>query len=370
MKFKLLFALIGLFCFMSSCDDETKTPEVDKDYTLRQLSETNGHFLIGSLFSYKYVYDVSDHEAFAKTLSDEFNIISGEWELEAESIWTGPDTYDFKYTDGLLDFAKDNNMQVKWTHLLWHGALPEWSGFESLPAAEFETAIHNYIDTVMHHCKTYYPGIVHDFNVVNEVIDPDEQTMFRQTIFLEKMGVDFVEKAFTWAHDADPEAKLYICEYDFLGNPTDNQAKQDLMYQLVSGLVAKGILIDGIAEQAHLNTEYIDNIDYYTPQDMAYWSKTMDLYADLGLKFEVSEMTIAINEDGKGINAERLDRQAEICKEIIELCKTKPYVEAVIFWGLTDKYTYLGSNEHPVLFDGDYVPKPMYYSVYDAFNNQ
>ena len=360
----LLLVLITIVVI--SCNKEVEYPEVQKEFTLRQLSENNNRFLIGSLFNYKYAFDIPDHEKFSKTLSDEFNIISGEWELEAESIWIGPDTYNFKYVDRLLGFAKDNNMQVKWTHLLWHGALPGWAGFESLSTIEFETAVHNYIDTVMHHCKTYYPGVVHDFNVVNEVIDPDDETLFRQTIFLEKMGDGFVEKAFTWSHNADPEAKLYICEYDFLGNSTDNQAKQDHMYQLVSGLVNKGIHIDGVAEQAHLNTEYIDNIDFYTPQDMTYWSETMDKYAALGLKFEISEMTIAINEDHKGITNEKLGRQAEITTEIIEFLKTKPYVEAVLFWGLTDAHTYLGTNEAPVLFDEYYVTKPMYYSVYNA----
>ncbi|NOZ47724.1 MAG: endo-1,4-beta-xylanase [Chlorobi bacterium] len=367
---RILFFKIALIGFaitiITSCDKQTAFTGVDKEFTLRYLSTKNNHFMIGSLFNYKYVYDVSDHEKFEKTLSDEFNIISGEWELEAESIWIGLNSYNFKYADALLKFAQDNNMKVKWTHLLWHGALPEWQGFQSLSDVEFETAVHNYIDTVMHHCKVYFPGVVHDYNVVNEVIDPNEETTFRPTVFVEKMGNDFVEKAFTWAHEADPDAKLYICDYDFLGNPVDNQSKQDLMYALVSDLVNKGIPIHGIAEQAHLNTEYIDDIDYYTPQDMNYWSETMDLYADLGLKFEVSEMTIAINEDGKGVNSERLDRQAEICKEIIELCLTKPYVEAVIFWGLTDKYTYLGSNEFPVLFDENYAPKPMYYSIYNT----
>lgn len=363
-KIAALFFFIGLTII--SCKKQTVSPEIKKDYTLRELSETNNLFLIGSLFNYKYAYDSPDHDKFYKTLSDEFNIISGEFELSMEEIWTDKNTYNFKYADSLLSYAKQHNMKVKWTHLLWHGALPSWSGFEDMPSSEFEIAIHSYIDTVMHHCKTYYPGIVFDYNVVNEVIDPDDNTLFRQTIFLEKLGDDFVEKAFTWAHDADPDAKLYICDYDFLGNPVDNQVKQDHMYQLVSALVSKGIHIDGVAEQAHLNTEYIDNIDYYTPQDMDYWSETMDKYANLGLKFEISEMTIAINEDHKGINNEKLERQAEITKEIFELLKTKSYVEAVLFWGLTDAHTYLGSNEAPVLFDDNYVPKPMYFSVYNA----
>lgn len=363
---KVNLILVLLTIVVWSCSKKNEYPEVQKEFTLRQLAESNNGPLIGSLFNYKYVFDSPDHQKFSKTLSDEFNIISGEFELSMEEIWTDRNTYNFKYADSLLSYAEKHNMKVKWTHLLWHGALPTWSEFKDLSSTEFEIAVHGYIDTVMHHCKTYYPGVVHDFNVVNEVIDPDDETLYRQTIFLEKMGNDFVEKAFTWAHNADPDAKLYICEYDFLGNLTDNQVKQEHMYQLVSDLVNKGIYIDGIAEQAHLNTEFINNIDFYTYQDMVFWSETMDKYAALGLKFELSEMTIEINNNGTGITNEKLQRQTEIISEIFELIKTKPYVEAVLFWGVTDAHTYLGSSEAPVLFDKYYVPKPMYYSVYNA----
>ncbi len=364
MKTNLLIFLVYIL-IVSSCEKQPLPEGIDKDFTLRELSVPK-NLLIGSLYNYTFVNVSADSEQFSQTLSDEFNIISGEFELSMEEIWTGVDTYNFKYADSLLSYAKRHNMKVKWTHLLWHGALPTWSGFQSMPNAEFEVAVHHYIDTVMHHCKAYYPDVVFDYNVVNEVIDPDDQTLFRQTVFLEKMGSNFVEKAFTWAHEADPDAKLYICEYDFLGNETDNQFKQEHLYQLVSGLVAKNIPIHGVAEQAHLNTEYIDNIDYYTPQDMTYWSDVMDKFANLGLKFEISEMTIEINNDGKGVTSERLDRQAEITKNIMDLIVTKPYVEAVIFWGLTDAHTYLGTDEYPVLFDENYIPKPMYFSVYDA----
>lgn len=343
-------------------DNPENITKYDKEGVLRDVAEQNNRFLIGSLYNYSFVK--SENE-FAQLLADEFNIISGEWELGMEEIWIGPNQYNFKYADSLLQFAKDNNQKVKWTHLVWHGSLPEFPEFYNYSDSEFEQAVFTYIDTIMTHCKTYYPGVVFDYNVVNEVLDHDSETMFRQSIFLEKMGNDFVEKCFIRAHQADPDAKLYICEYDFLGNSTDNQDKQDYMYELVSSLVNNNIPIDGVAEQCHINTEYIDNIDFYTPQDMQYWSDIIDLYDNLGLKFEVSELTIEINNDGTGVNDEKLNRQAEIIGEIVNLLKTKPNAEALIFWGLTDAHNYLGTSEYPCLFDKNYEPKPMYFKVYD-----
>lgn len=364
MRFVLIvFTMTIIFC---SCKKEPIYPSIEKEYTLRELAELNGHFYIGSLFSTAYARDLPGHEKFSKTISDEFNMISGEFELSMEEIWKGPYEYDFTYADYLMQFAQDHNMKVKWTHLIWHDGLPVWDGLEDMADTEFENAVHKYIDTVMHHCKTYFPGVVYDYNVVNEVINPEDENSLRPSIFLEKLGPDFVKKAFTWAHDADPDAKLYICEYDILGNENDNLTKRDYMVQLVTELINEGIHIDGVAEQAHLTTPYMANPDYYSPLELEFWSESIDLFDNLGLDFQLSEVDIPINDDNKGIDNERLQKQAQIIKDIFELLLTKDNIDAVIFWGLTDRYNWYGPNEFPHLFDENYVPKPVYFSVYET----
>lgn len=357
MKHYLLVFFVAIMLFACNKDENTGD-KYQKEGTLRELSEQNNTFLIGSLFNYSYIFNTPDHEIFSQTIADEFNIISGEWELGMESIWVGPGLYNFRYADSLMQFAKNNNQKVKWTHLVWHGSLPEFAEFYNYSDAEFETEVLSYIDTVMKHCKTYFPDVVHDYNVVNEVIDHYAQTMFRQSIFLDKMGNDFVQKCFEQAHSSDPDAKLYICEYGILGNRPDNQPKTDLMYSLVNQLVSNGVAIDGVAEQCHNVLEDFEDMDFY--------EEVMESYADLDLKFQISEFTIEINESGDGKTEEKLQKQAEKVTEIFELCRTKPYVEAIIFWGLTDAHTYLGTNEYPVLFDEDYQPKPAYFAAYNA----
>ncbi len=356
-----------LYCYF--CHPATRNRYIllwEKEYSLREFSEKNGHFYIGSLFNMACVRDLPGHEKFASTLANEFNIMSGEFELSMEKIWKGPYKYDFTYADILLQFAQDHNIKVKWTHLIWHDSLPVWDGFEDMPNAEIENAFHKYVDTVMHHCKAYFPGVVYDYNVVNEVINPDGENSLRPTIFLEKLGPDFVKKAFIWAHHADSTARLYICEYDILGNENDNLVKRDYMVQLVTDLINDGVHIDGVAEQAHLTTEYMVNPDYHTPQDMQFWSESIDIFASHGLNFQIPEMTIQINNDKKGLNSERFQRQAQIVKEIMDLLLTKPNVDALIFWGLTDGHNYYGPDEFPLLFDENFVPKPCYFSVYEA----
>jgi hypothetical protein len=52
--------LIIILILITNCKKETTYPEIDKDFTLKQLSDDYNQFLIGSLFNYKYVYDTPD----------------------------------------------------------------------------------------------------------------------------------------------------------------------------------------------------------------------------------------------------------------------------------------------------------------------
>ncbi len=63
-------------------------------------------------------------------------------------------------------------------------------------------------------------------------------------MFSQQIGSNFIEKAFTYARAADPNAKLYYNDYNIEAQGT----KQNGAYNLVQGLAAKG-LIDGVGLQ-------------------------------------------------------------------------------------------------------------------------
>ncbi len=347
-----------------SCKKDTIEP---KEGTLRNVAEQKKLFYIGSTYLNDIAVNAKDKEDYKRVLGEEFNYLQCEWDMSMEAVWTGRHEYNFKWCDNAADFAIAHNMKLRGAHLIWHGSLPDWN-IESLSNKEFENAVKEYIDTLINHFKIKYPGLITEWNVVNEVIDHDGiinagETRFRPSIFLEKMGADFVKKAFIWAHAADPDAKLYICDYDFLGNAGDNKSKADLLFELVTELINDGVPIHGVAEQCHLDTD--PDMGY---QDMNYYSLTMDRFGSLGLYFQITECTIAIK-NGVGSLNERLQEQADLLSDIIGVCKTKPYFTGFSFWGFVDTHTFLDRNEYPVLFDKDYKPKPSYFAVFNALKN-
>ena len=68
--------------------------------------------------------------------------------------------------------------------------------------------LHDHIRTVVGH----YRGKVAQWDVVNEAID--DQGQLRDSVWMRVIGPDYIDLAFRWAHEADPDAKLFYNDYD------------------------------------------------------------------------------------------------------------------------------------------------------------
>ena len=111
--------------------------------------------------------------------------------------------FDFRNSDRIVNFAKANGMQVRGHTLVWHNALPRWLTEGKFSQAELEAILREHILTVVGR----YKGRVAAWDVVNEAVSDDGFP--RATIWLRGIGSKYIDLAFQWAHEADPEAQLF-----------------------------------------------------------------------------------------------------------------------------------------------------------------
>src|SRR5690606_8181485 len=117
--------------------------------------------------------------------------------------------------------------------LIWHKQLPNWiQTFKGEPL-EWEGIMKTHIDSVMRHFK----GKVNSWDVVNEAFNEDGT--LRNTIWMEKIGDTYIEKAFTFAHKADPEALLFYNEHGLEVNPI----KRSAVLKYLNNLKGRGVKI-------------------------------------------------------------------------------------------------------------------------------
>jgi endo-1,4-beta-xylanase len=286
---------------------------------------------------------------YSGVLMRHFNYLTAEYEMKWDAIERTRGQNDFAAGDRIVGFGQAAGMQIKGHALIWHGSVPPWVG--SLSAADLRTAFESHIRSVADHFR----GRVRAWDVVNEAI-ADSGSGLRDTIFRQKLGDQYIAEAFRLARQADPQALLFYNDYGGEGM----NAKSDRIYELVQGLRAQGVPIDGVGLQMHVSAAN-------RPSDGSI-AANMARLASLGLLVNISEMDVRIR-DLPGPLQMRLDTQKSVYHSIVGLCVAEPRCDGVTFWGFTDAHSWIDAQfgaDDPLPFDDQYGAKPAYYGVLDA----
>ena len=290
---------------------------------------------------------------YSAVLGRHFNYVTAEYEMKWATIGQRPGAEDFSGGDAIAGYAASRGMQLKGHALIWHGSVPMW--VPALSAADLRTAFENHIRSVAGH----YRGRVLAWDVVNEAV-ADDGSGLRDTIFRQKLGDRYIADAFRLAREADPQALLFYNDYSGEGL----NAKSNRIYDLVSGLLAQGVPVDGVGLQMHISATN-------PPADTSI-AANMRRLAALGLLVNISEMDVRVR-DVPGTLQTRLDVQKSVYRSIVAVCVAEPRCHAVTFWGFTDAQTWITAQfgpDNPLLFDEQYAAKPAFYGVLDAFRRR
>ncbi len=353
----LLLVGVGAYLLIQDKDPYINQPLPELPVPpLKELGERKG-IDVGSFASLKYLRERPYSEILATEF--EYAIIDGEpnWKFEDFTLRPSRNEYDFANMDQVFDFADQNDMPVRVQHLLWGDEkwLPEWLKNGNFSNEELLEIINDHIKTV----GERYKGRVREYTVVNEAFSRKLETGGNKDWWGERLGFDYIDRAFLTARATDPDAILILNDF---GNETEGEIS-NLMFNYVKDAKTRGVPIDAIGMQMYISgTNVPPRADVVT---------NMRRFAALGLKIYITEFDVNMH-DVEGSEEDKEQNQADIYFEMVKACLDvgSNVCSNFGFLGLVDRqswYNGIGLDDAaPLMFRDDYTPKQAFYSVRDA----
>ncbi|MDA0849171.1 MAG: endo-1,4-beta-xylanase [Verrucomicrobia bacterium] len=317
-------------------------------------------------------------------LIGEFNCLTAENSMKMQYVQPKEGVFNFKPSDALLHIANKAEMEVVGHALVWHHQVPQWIFKDKQGNTVSREVLIQRMKDHIYKVVTRYKGKIKYWDVVNEAVDlkyeDGKQVAFlRESPWYKIIGEDYIELAYRFAHEADPDALLLYNDYSM----TD-LVKTQFVADMVKDLKDKGIPIHGVGMQGHWHLEWPTNSDL---------RKALDILSEVGVKVSISELDVRVlphpkdTEMGADIrlNVQRLkelDPYTDGIPDKILKKQAKKYaslfkvfleysdlIERVSFWGVVDHHSWLrdwpvkGRTVYPALFDRDYSPKPAYFAI-------
>lgn len=333
-------------------------------------------FVIGTALSDAQI-NGRDPRALA-LVKEQFNAIVAENCMKSGRIQPREGEFRFEPADQFVEFGEQNNMLINGHTLIWHSQAPRWF-FSDDNGQDVSREV--LIQRMKDHIKAVvgrYKGRVHTWDVVNEAIEDDGS--WRKSKFYEIIGEEFIELAFQFAHEADPEAKLYYNDYSMA-----NSGKRAGVVAMVKNLQKKGIKIDGVGMQGHIGLSH---------PSIEEFEKSILAFSDLGVDVMITELDLSVLPSpwrNTGANVadnseydEKMNPYSGGLPDSVELAFNERYLEffelflkhhtkisRVTLWGVQDgdswknNWPIRGRTDYPLLFDRNYKPKAIVQSVID-----
>jgi endo-1,4-beta-xylanase len=329
-------------------------------------------FLIGAALN---AGQIEEKDAMADAvIKKQFSTITPENIMKCEIIHPQWDKYNFALADKIVAYGQKNNLAVIGHTLIWHSQLsPFVKNIQSKDS--LQTFFINHITTI----ASRYNGKVKGWDVVNEALEEDGS--LRKSVFLNKLGDNYIVEAFRLAQKAAPNTELYYNDYNI-----EQPKKRAGAIALIKKIQAAGVRIDGVGIQGHWRSYKVPMKDI---------EDAINEFAALGIKVMFTELDLGVLPNPWDGDAADVNKKAEYSTKMnpytaglpdsVAVVQEKSYsdlfklfvkykdkIGRITFWGVNDGQSWLnnwpinGRTNYPLLFDRNFKPKAAYAGVIEA----
>ncbi len=303
----------------------------------------------------------------AELITQQFSSITPENAMKMGPIHPEPNRYQWQDADAIVAFAQKSGLMVRGHTLCWHNQSPKWFFTDDEGKQVSREVLLARLKQHINDVVGRYKGKVYAWDVVNEAVPDTGTGIYRRSRFYEIIGEDYIEKAFEFAHAADPGAKLFYNDYN-----TESASKRAKIFQLLKKLKEKNVPVHGVGLQGHWSV--------YEPSAEEL-EKSITQFSSLGLAVQITELDVSVHPkeherrqkkpaDSAALTPGMIAKQTAQYKMLFDVFrKHKDVLTGVTFWNVSDKSTWLdnfpvpGRKDYPLLFDEHLKPKPAYFQV-------
>ena len=278
---------------------------------------TRHGFAFGSCVDAKWITDGStEGRRYQQFVEQNFNrVVFGNdlkwppWEGLNPRVWSRAQTL------AAADWLRARDIGLRGHCLVW----PSWRNLPADLAAlrgRKEALAKRVADHVTEEV-TAMKGRLVEWDVINEPYSEHD--------LMDVLGREAMVQWFKLAQAADPQARLFINDYDILSNGGLMTAHQDEYEKTIRFLLAQGAPVQGIGLQGHFGGRLT------SPERML---AILDRFARLGLTLEVTEFDVNITDE---------QLQADFMRDFYIALFSHPAVEGIMTWGFWERTHWLPS---------------------------
>ena len=279
--------------------------------------------------------DGEEAARYKKVFLENFNSAVTENALKWHNMEVRQGEIHYETVDAILAWTKQHEIPLRGHNVFW--GVPNW--VQPWQKTMDDDTLRATVKARAVDIARRYRGQFAEYDLNNEMIHGN--------YYEQRLGTNITKEMAAWMRQEDPQAVLYLNDYDILtGRRLEDYAVQ------IRKLLDQGVPIGGIGVQGHLHGDTFD------PDVL---QKSLDRLAQFNLPIRVTEFNFPGQRSkyyGKRdvrLTPEEEQAKAKAIADYYRICFAHPAVEGILMWGFWE-----GANWIPVssLYRRDWTPTP------------
>ncbi|MHC4694107.1 MAG: endo-1,4-beta-xylanase [Planctomycetota bacterium] len=303
-----------------------------------QVEQVRHEFWFGAAISssaFSGRLNSEDQHRYKQVFLSNFNAAVTENALKWHAMEPRKGHVDYTIVDAILKWTEENNIPLRGHNLFWGvpGRVQNWQ--KKMDDKELREALRIRATTIARR----YKGRFAEYDLNNEMIHGN--------YYADRLGPGITKQMTDWVKQVDPDARLYLNDYDILtGRQLDKYIKH------IRGLLDEGASIDGVGVQGHLHGDSFD------PKALRH---ALDKLAAEGLPVCITEFNfpgqrsrVYRRRDLK-LTPDQEKAKAEALTTYYRICFAHPAVKGILMWGFWERANWIPQSS---LYLRDWTPTP------------